>query len=545
MKKFLVQNREILMNGMAAVFLAVSFVVSMIQINSVHEVYFDESKKNLRIAHWQLESGYRDALDHIIREYEKLHPEVAIHQVPITEKFYAQVVNTHLVGGTAPDLMEMGMSTMVSQDQYLQRYFEPMSGHVAKPNPYNAGTELEGVLWRETFIDGMRTAYRPSLQDYFGVPSSTFTQRIFYNRDLFRKVLGTDEPPQTFGQLLEVCRTIRQHAEQTGVLLVPIAGSKYNSPIFFERYQAAFLAGYLSELDTNLDGGIGGMEMYAGLESGVFGWDSPPNQAAFGLIRDLSNHFQKGFMAVGREQAAFLFVQENAAMITSGSWDAESLFRQADFEVGIFDFPMPAGDEPYADQVRGRTSEASTGTGNAYGIHRYSRNKDVAIDFLQFLTSKAMNQQFNRDINWIPAVIGARPTKELEVFMPNPEGYTGTLYWFWGGRSRQVYDGGLTAFVQGEIGLDEFGKNVVDALQDNDYGWTRAAQDEFEVGRNNVRLQEQLLGILNSDALFEQTYADHDRRFQEAMIRQVRADHGLNEYIHRFETELQGKLRME
>ena len=545
MKKFLVQNREILMNGMAAVFLAVSFVVSMIQINSVHEVYFDESKKNLRIAHWQLESGYRDALDHIIREYEKLHPEVAIHQVPITEKFYAQVVNTHLVGGTAPDLMEMGMSTMVSQDQYLQRYFEPMSGHVAKPNPYNAGTELEGVLWRETFIDGMRTAYRPSLQDYFGVPSSTFTQRIFYNRDLFRKVLGTDEPPQTFGQLLEVCRTIRQHAEQTGVLLVPIAGSKYNSPIFFERYQAAFLACYLSELDTNLDGGIGGMEMYAGLESGVFGWDSPPNQAAFGLIRDLSNHFQKGFMAVGREQAAFLFVQENAAMITSGSWDAESLFRQADFEVGIFDFPMPAGDEPYADQVRGRTSEASTGTGNAYGIHRYSRNKDVAIDFLQFLTSKAMNQQFNRDINWIPAVIGARPTKELEVFMPNPEGYTGTLYWFWGGRSRQVYDGGLTAFVQGEIGLDEFGKNVVDALQDNDYGWTRAAQDEFEAGRNNVRLQEQLLGILNSDALFEQTYADHDRRFQEAMIRQVRADHGLNEYIHRFETELQGKLRME
>ena len=51
-------------------------------------------------------------------------------------------------------------------------------------------------------------------------------------------------------------------------------------------------------------------------------------------------------------------------MICTGSWDAGSLFMQAKkvgFEVGIFDFPLPARGEHFGEFVNGKATEASSG----------------------------------------------------------------------------------------------------------------------------------------------------------------------------------------
>lgn len=45
------------------------------------------------------------------------------------------------------------------------------------------------------------------------------------------------------------------------------------------------------------------------------------------LTRKLSSYFTPGFMSVDRMDAGFSFVQGNAAMITSGSWDASSYIK--------------------------------------------------------------------------------------------------------------------------------------------------------------------------------------------------------------------------
>ncbi len=541
------QKDGVLGNIIAGLFLVIAFFVSMSQIRETQKEVFDESKINLRISHWQLELGYREALDEIIKEYEKLHPKVRIFQVAVSERFYGQVLNTHLVGGTAPDLMEMGMTTVVAQDQYLARFFEPMSTHIAQPNPYNKGTDLEKVPWRDTFFDGLLGFYRPVLQDYFGVGTSLFTIRIFYNKDLFQEVLGHDRPPKTFGEMLQYCKAIREYAKKTGRDLVPIAGSSYNSPFFFQRYQTSFLSNYEDLLDTNLDGGISGLELYQGLKKGSVKWEDPINKNCFSLIRELSQFFQNGFMAVGREQAAFLFVQGNAAMITSGSWDAESLFRQSKSKsgVGIFDFPIPGPKELYGQYVRGKVTEAGTGTASGYGICRYGKNKDVAIDFLRFLTSRKYNQQFNQAINWIPAVIGANPKEKLRAFSPDPIGFGSSIYWYWGNRGNEVYMGRIAQFVQNEITFEKFGKDIVDTMSDSNYGWKRAAQDEYESSRSTVRIQEQLLGILASDQLYIRSLPDYDRRFKEAIIRQVRMYDSMEEYRDRFVKGLNSNLEVQ
>jgi raffinose/stachyose/melibiose transport system substrate-binding protein len=532
-------------NIVAGLFLVVAFFVSLSQIRETQKEVFDDTKINLRISHWQLELGYREALDKIIKEYEVLHPKVRIFQVAVSERFYGQVLNTHLVGGTAPDLMEMGMTNVVAQDQYLARFFEPMSTHIAIPNPYNKGTDLEKVPWRDTFFDGLLGFYRPVLQDYFGVGTSLFTIRVFYNQDLFQKVLGHDRAPGSFGEMLQFCKAIQEYAKKTKLDLVPIAGSSYNSPIFFERYQRSFLSNYEDILDTNLDGGISGLELYQGLKNGTIKWDDPINKNCFSMIRDLAKFFQNGFMAVGREQAAFLFVQGNAAMITSGSWDAESLFRQSKFRVGIFDFPIPGPTEPYGKYVRGKVTEAGTGTASGYGVCRYSKNKDVAIDFLRFLTSRKYNQQFNQDINWIPAVIGAKTAEKLKTFAPDPVGFSASVYWYWGNRGNEVYLGRIAQFVQNEISFETFGKDIVDTMSDSNYGWKRAAQDEYESSRSTVRIQEQLLGILAADKLYIHSLPDYNRRYKEAIIRQVRMYETMEEFRDRFVKGLNSNLEVQ
>ncbi len=538
-------NKEVIGNIISLVLLVSAFIVSLLYIGKTQKIEYDPSKIHIRISHWQLELGYRDALAAVIKDYEKLHPKVRIHQIPVSEQFYGQVINTNLVGGTAPDLMEMGFASMASQDQYLARFYEPMSSYISKPNPYNKGTDLEKVAWRDTFIDGMRSWYRDTLQEYFGVPTSTFTIRMFYNKDLFKKVTGSDEKPKTFSELIAKLKKIKEYAKTHNLDIVPIAASKYGANMIFTRFQVGFFANYEDALDIDRDGVISGLELYVGLKEGKIHWNDPINKAYFSLIHELSQYFQKGFMAVGRDQRMFLFVQGKAGMMASGSWDAESIFRQAKFRVGICDFPMPVKNEKYGKYVLGKLSEAGTGTGSGYGICRYSKHKDIALDFLRFLTSKKECQKFNEIVNWIPAVIGTHPTEKLRDFAPDPKGFTTRMNWYWGNRTRAVYYGALAQYVQNEISFGQLGKKVIDALNDKNYGWLASAENEYETSYNLVKMQDQLTSILTSDSLFPKLIPDINLKLREILIKQVRYYYQTQGYKYLFESKLHHKLEVE
>ena len=61
----------------------------------------------IRLAHWQLEPGMREAFDAIIADYEALHPNVRVKQVNIPGRVWRQWLRTQLVGGNPPDLIEV------------------------------------------------------------------------------------------------------------------------------------------------------------------------------------------------------------------------------------------------------------------------------------------------------------------------------------------------------------------------------------------------------------------------------------------------------
>lgn len=333
-------------------------------------------RKVIRLCHWQLELGIREGFDEMFRRYEARFPDRKVEQIPITERAYAQWVTTQLIGRTAPDLIELGMFDVYT---YLGRYFVPITEELHQPNPFNQDNPaLADVIWKDTFKDGLENAYIPDLLDYYGVGFSQFTIRIFYNKDMARRVIGSDEAPQTLQDLFQVCdgvlayvdrrnAAVKAHNEahpltwwqrvvpfvggnqKPSYQLVPIASANYQVGMFRSRYSSMLTADRCRELDVGLDGNLSWNEVLPAMLEGRLTFEDEKYRVSQELIRRMSDYFTPGFMSVDRMDSGFSFVQGRALMITSGSWDASSFLKQI-------------GDQPFGDivlAVDGRPAKSS------------------------------------------------------------------------------------------------------------------------------------------------------------------------------------------
>ena len=65
--------------------------------------------------------------------------------MPVSERGYGQFINTSLIGGTAPDIIERGFSDVATSPSYVARFFTPLRSYILDPNRYNRGTALESA----------------------------------------------------------------------------------------------------------------------------------------------------------------------------------------------------------------------------------------------------------------------------------------------------------------------------------------------------------------------------------------------------------------
>ncbi|EIP99573.1 ABC-type sugar transport system, periplasmic component [Opitutaceae bacterium TAV1] len=413
----------------------------------------------IRFAHWQLEGGLRKALDQLARDYEKLHPGVKVEQLAIPERTYAQWIQTQLIGGTATDILQLGRLS-AGEDEMLARFFQPLSDLVERPNPYNKGTELENTIWRETFVDGLTGgfAYRPNLLEYYGVGMSMFTVRVYYNVSLWKRILGDTPAPRNFNEFLDVCHRVETYAKEKKVDVIPVAGSKANGPQLIQKFVTsqtqkmarATLRNYSMKSEAS-DVGISYLR-------GDWTLDTPAITDAFTINREVGLLLQPGYMSITREDASFYFLQSHALMIATGSWDAPSFRQQADFDIKVFDIPIPSPSHPkYGRNVLGLPSEAATNVGLTFGINRDSKHRERAIDFLHFITSKAGNTKFTELSDWLPAVVGVTPPPFVVPFLPRTVGYVdGFEIPVIGGNTKRILDNANNTLVQPSGSVDAY-----------------------------------------------------------------------------------------
>ncbi len=462
----------------------------------------------LRIGHWQLEASVRDALNRMAADYSELRrarglQPVRIVQDAIPEMIYAQWTTTQLMGGTAPDIIEVGLNTLPDHLwlQYYTRYMIPLTEHVNRPNPYNDGTDLEGVPLRDTFKDGMRNAYIEEMQEFVNVPLSQFGVRIFYNRDLLNTLTGLDTPPGEYRAFLEVCETIGQQMHEDGKPYTAIAGSLYHVPWWEGPMLDPVTYTVKDVADFNRDGFVDSGEQFAAFKTGRLSFQHPAIHARYRMFRELTDHFQVGYTGLGRDEAVFLFAQQRAVFITSGTWDARSLIEQAEgeFEIGVMNYPLPGRDDPvYGEVIKGPNYER-IGGGFPFAITRTSKHPELALDFLLYMASQERNEALNEIIGWIPSVLGAGIPSFLEGFDPNLYGVYGCFNPAnLGGESWLKWTQLYTSFQVNETSYEEMAEAYEPFYKERGL---RDFMEQQKVWRRAMHTHEQFLAGIRSRAL--------------------------------------------
>jgi len=448
---------EKIMNGIGLGLLGICFVISLWTVGSRSFREATSDEVHIRFAHWQLESGLRDTIDVLAAEYMKLHPNVRITQMTIPERAYPSWVTTQLAGGMAPDIVELGKGVTAER---IARYFEPLGDYIDEVNPYNKGTSLQDVSWRETFLDNMEggTPGFDILMEYYGVPLSMHTVRFFFNAPLYREIMGDTPYPTTYTELMAFSERTLKWSKETGRNVVPIAGSQYNSPILMERMFASQTQRMSIRQDTTGGLRIGSGRFSTNFLQGELSWKTPELRSALELMQDVCKSMPPGFLQMMREDSTFYFVQERAVATITGSWDSTSLATQSGTELAVVNIPIPVpGPEAFGKFVLGPVSELGLNTSMPFGVPRTSKHKDVAIDFLRFLSSQPINTQFSALSQWLPSVADVPLIPALVPFKPVINGYQqGIIIPTLGADSQRAYSTNFHILADPKRGVDAF-----------------------------------------------------------------------------------------
>ncbi|RKX31541.1 MAG: hypothetical protein DRP71_13295 [Verrucomicrobia bacterium] len=384
-----------------------------------------DGRTTIQLAHWQIESDIREAIQAQLDRYEELNPDIRVEQIAVPGSVYQMWLRTRLAGGMATDLVEFGVWLPGMKD-ITPRYFQPITRYVDLPNPYNEGTPLEGVPWRKTIRDGMRgiDGFHPDLNHYYSAPLCIVSIRMFYNKALLKEVTGYDRPPSDYREFLEVSERIMQVSRETGRSLVPIAGGLHNAATTMNFMFGRLMMPLMYDLDRDHKMKVLFHDTAFGYLEGRWSFDSPDVRAGMKLIREVGSLMRPGFLQLSRDDATQQFVRGEAVMMGGGTWDAPSIRDLAPFEVGVVRMPFPTADDPeYGRFVIGPLSDGKVNTGFSLYVNKNTPNMEQTIDLLHFMTSVEGDRIFSEVAGWYPATLGVEFNDPEPDFAPFFDGY--------------------------------------------------------------------------------------------------------------------------
>jgi raffinose/stachyose/melibiose transport system substrate-binding protein len=471
---------------------AICFILALTRVIFREVESRDPNQITIRFAHWQLEGTVPRALDTLAAEYMKLHPGIKIEQIRIPNKVFAMWSTTQLVGETAPDLIQM---EALAVDK-LVRYMVPLTNYVYEPNPYNKGNEFENIPWRDTFFDGLvnTPSYNESLLELYGIPQTMYVSRVFYNKDLFKKIMGDTPIPQTYEEFQALCEAVKAYSKKTDTLIIPLAASRDSAGIGWALFgsQTQRLIGKTDSI--NALRGKGFEENKIAFLNNELDIASPEYQSGLRIFREISQYMQSGYTTLNREDAAFYFLQGRAVMTMAGSWDASTYFSQSPFNVGVFTLPLPSPNHPdYGRYVLGPVTEAGLESRFSFGLSRTSAHPEIALDFLKFITSKHGNETFSKIARWLPAVRNVPVIDIIQGFKPVSDGFpSGPTLGTWGPDVDRLINNNLYLLSDPNGSVEKFTAAIKPYY--NDALISEARRNLRERLKNSARMDSQIGG---------------------------------------------------
>ena len=407
---------------LALVFYAVSCIVVM-RNNAAAELENTDISGDLKvitIAHWQLEDGFREGINYAIKEFEKLKAaqgqKVKVIQNAIPSRGFSQWYITQLISGNPADIIELTTSPEIQS-----RYFLPLSTYISKPNPFNKGTPCENIPWKDSFNDGLDGSLNPIFAEYFGVGVFRHCQRIYVNMDLLKAATGSEKTPESFEELLECCQKVEEYAQKIKKPIIPMGVrgiDKSTVGTLYSRFNNQINTHYNDLLTYYGDGTLPKADIFTAFGEGKLDIDRLLVPAE--LVKNIGKYFSDGFTTTDSQQTKYLFFTGNVCFFMEGSWDAWTMVNNTPFNVKIIRVPTISSDGKYGKYFVGKTLESAFSVSGKFGITKDSRHRELALEFLQFLTSWEINQKTMMEFcKWPGSIKNIPYTGFLEAMKPD------------------------------------------------------------------------------------------------------------------------------
>ena len=294
-----------------------------------------ESWRNDDLSIWQ---------DQIIPAFNAQYPDIEVLFQPLPPAEYNAALNAKLEGGTAGDLI-----TARPFDASLALY---QAGHLA---------ELSDLPGMENFSEVAKSAWTTDDgSEVFAVPMASVIHGFIYNADIFAE-LGLSEP-ETVDEFFAVLDAIRADGRYA-----PLAMGTN------DLWEAATMG--FQNIGPNYWAGEAGRKA---LLDGSQALTDPEYVAVFEQLARWGEYLPSGFQAQTYPDSQNLFTLGRAAIYPAGSWEISLFNEQADFEMGVFPPPLPAGQE---------TLYISDHTDIALGMNPATEHPEAARTFLEWMTT--------------------------------------------------------------------------------------------------------------------------------------------------------------
>jgi multiple sugar transport system substrate-binding protein len=294
------------------------------------------------------------------RNLEKAHPGVTVKITWFEKNPLLAALKTALPAGQGPDVL------YVEPDwtEYVEAgYLEPLDNLVNWNN-------IEPWA-RQVWVHNGKT---------YGIPQEAYTNEIYYNKDLLKK-LGVELPANaqfTQTQFLDLVKK----AKAAGI--TPIAQGVGDRP-----FPGAYIIG--EALLRKL-----GKDDYRKLWTGQLSFEDPRVVEVFKWVKELvdAGAYPKNFMTLKLGESHYYFyTRPLALMLPMGSWYTGRAFvpedkggQPKDFPLGIMQFPAMDG---------GACNQCKTSAiGASFAINAASRHKELAAQFLDAMSTPEMGNMW-------------------------------------------------------------------------------------------------------------------------------------------------------
>ena len=306
---------------------------------------------NRRITVWTI---YQPGLDKVgdwierkIKQFEKANPGINIEHNFWDNQSYKIKLKVAMFSGEGPDILYNwgGESQLMYSREGLL---------------YDLTQDLGRGKWG--LSQGMFTTHSYQGKIY-GIPVFPTVEVVWYNRNQFMK--NGWKAPQTWNEFLTLCGQIKAKGH------IPVAMGGQEPWTILQPYM------YLVDR-------VAGRERYFSAKARQTGFTHPDFVEAFRLLQNLAKegYLPRDVLSLNYMEATKLMIHNNALMMFMGDWEYGRLtnqmrenFDQWDF----FTFPVFSGKQSRSQSIIGGVDGFSI---------RNSKNSDIAVKFLKFLTSQ-------------------------------------------------------------------------------------------------------------------------------------------------------------